>query len=118
MPMSRESERNYTGAGGVENTPDDLPADVIATDSEWDTSLEEPWLCTTFANSRAAVFCVRADLPRAVWPRLEGAVRDLGVKLLFGRRTDRVNLLKEALPYLVEDPDVLDRVRLANFFSP
>src|SRR5262249_35694113 len=40
------------------------------------------------------------------------------VKLLYGKRTDSTVLLGYALPYLVEDPDALERARLVFFFSP
>jgi hypothetical protein len=97
-----------------------LPANLVATDSEWDTTLPgDAWLSTAFATPAGAhVVCVRADLPPAVRERLVAAARRLGVRLLFVRRTDGTDLLALALPHLG-----LDRLRggpidLAFFFSP
>src|SRR5262245_12904486 len=118
MPNVVESRLLRSRPAGAEGDATALPADVIATDSEWDTTQKDPWLSTAFATAHATVVCLRNDLPRAVQSRLGAAARELGVKLLYGKRTDSTVLLGYALPYLVEDLDALERARLVFFFSP
>ncbi|MBI1913225.1 MAG: hypothetical protein HYS12_00450 [Planctomycetes bacterium] len=95
-----------------------LPRDLVATDSEWDTTQQDPWLSTAFATSRGTVVCLRNDLPRGVQSRLDTTACELGVKLLYTVRFDSTNLLDAALPHLMPDAKANDRVRLALFFSP
>jgi hypothetical protein len=97
----------------------DLPAYLVATDSEWDrTQSGDAWLSTTFASLTATVVCMRADLPDATRARLEAEARRLGVRLLFVHRTDDTNLLHHALPHLGEGVWRSRHLDLAIFFSP
>jgi hypothetical protein len=65
----------------------------VATDSEWDDRLEDPWLCTTFHDGRETTAHFRAGLPAGTRRRLQAAALRLGVRLLFGRRDDATDLV-------------------------
>jgi hypothetical protein len=110
----RERAKSREKCGPASNP---LPADLVATDSEWDTHQKgDPWLSTTFATTRGTVVVLRDDLPGDVRARLEATARARGATLLFTRRGEGMALLVEALPSL----GLLDAkdVRLAFFFSP
>jgi hypothetical protein len=86
---------------------DILPANAVATDSEWDTHLKDtqygPWLSTTFAAPGGAVeVYVRDDLPDDTRARLEAEARRLGVSLYPIGRSDDDPLLWGSLPDLVK----------------
>jgi hypothetical protein len=95
-----------------------LPADLVASDSEWDTKSNprDPWLSTAFASRAGSVLYFRKDLPWQVRYRLDKAARALGVKVFFGRRWDGTVLLRHALPYLALEG--VEKIRLALYFSP
>ena len=116
LPRNKIPEKRTFGAKAPNENKSPHPDDIVATDSEWDISLKEPWLSTAFATSSGTVVCLRDDLPQRIQSRLGAAACELGVKLLFGRRKDSTNLLEWSLPYLGV-PEGLS-VRLAFFFSP
>src|SRR5689334_21871989 len=74
-----------------------LPANAVATDSEWDHHLRAtshgPWLSTTFATHRGVEFYVRDDLPYDTRARLKAESLRLGVNLYPVRRSDDDPLL-------------------------
>jgi hypothetical protein len=95
----------------------------VATDSEWDTSLPQPWLSTALAlivdGVLRAVVYVRDDLPQGVRQALLAEGRRLKVGVEFVRRKDKSNLLGGLLTLLADElPDDNRRLRLAMFFSP
>src|SRR5262245_55290186 len=85
--------RGSAGGPGAE-----LP-DIIATDSEWDTSLEDPWLSTAFASKYGTIVFLRADLPDEVRGQLDQEGRRLGVRLVYTDRTDATDLLGQGLQF-------------------
>jgi hypothetical protein len=96
---------------------------LVASDSEWDANLPEPWLSTAFALVLDAVLYVvvyvRDDLPARLKRALVVEGRRLGVVVAFVRRKDTTNLLATLLSVLPDDVrDDYRRVRLAHFFSP
>ncbi len=87
---------------------------IIATDSEWDVKLSDPWLSTAFASASGTVVYVRDDVPPDVRAKLDAVASDLGVEIFYTHRTDATDLLAQALPWL----NVRGETRLAMFFSP
>ena len=86
------------------------PTDLdVATDSEWDTSLPDPWLSTAFASRLGTVVYVRDDVPVTVRERLDATATELGVELKYVRRSDDTDLLAR---YGVS------KARLLIYFSP
>ena len=84
-----------------------LPANAVATDSEWDYHLKDmrygPWLSTTFVSPGGAVeVYVRDDLPSDICQRLRDEARRRGVTLYPFPRFDDAPLLWGSLPDLVE----------------
>jgi hypothetical protein len=145
MPVSRH-RIHYNPASAENSKPPPhapegcLPANAVATDSEWDRSLKDtrygPWLSTTFAAPGGAVeVYVRDDIPPDVLFRLQAEARRLGVKLYPWERSDDAPLLWTSLPDLVKgyrhdtvvggaDPEdlpplpPLPKVSLLFYFSP
>lgn len=101
----------------IPDAPSAGAPDVVATDSEWDAGLADPWLSTAFASPTATVVFVRRDLSRAVRGRLDREAGRLGVRVLYVRRTDATDLLGLALPGLGVRAEG-GKTRLAFFFSP
>ena len=114
-----------------------LPANAVATDSEWDYHLKDtrygPWLSTTFVSPGGAVeVYVRDDLPSDICQRLRDEARRRGVTLYPFPRFDDAPLLWGSLPDLVEgynrglggenprpdDDPPLPKVSLLFYFSP
>jgi hypothetical protein len=87
----------------------------LATDSEWDRSLPDPWLSTAFAAPSGVLVFVRPDLPEGTRARLRAEADRLGVRLEFAARDDATNLLLEA--GLALNPEGHE-VGLLMFFSP
>jgi hypothetical protein len=87
----------------------------VATDSEWDSHLDHPWLSTAFAADAGDVVFVTPDLPDDARTRLTVAASEQGVRLVFRDRCDGTVLLKEALDLLgIGARDV----RLMLYYSP
>jgi hypothetical protein len=97
-----------------------VPTNLVASDSEWDTSLEDPWLSTTFAGVHGTVVFVRYGLPRKVRAVLDETARELGVKVRGTARTHATNLLARSLRHLKVEAGAWQdrRVLLAMFWTP
>ena len=96
-----------------------MPVNLVATDSEWDTTTnpDDPWLSTALASRRGAVVFIRDDLPAGVVSQLESEAEVLDVKLVFRPRDDGTNLLAIAREHLI-GPRAGARTDLVFFFSP
>lgn len=105
---------DFEAAGPMDGKPA-VKRLYVATDSEWDRSLPDPWLSTAFASRSGVIVFVRPDLPGEVKDRLRRAAAEEGVRLVFLARTDDTDLLSEANPVL--NPRGRD-VGLLLFFSP
>jgi hypothetical protein len=94
-----------------------VPANTVATDSEWDP--KAGWLMTQVhaPASGVTVAYTRDDLPDGVPQALEEEAARLGVLLRFVRRDDATNLLQPALPELFP-AGAPARVDLMLYFSP
>src|SRR5438105_1771180 len=90
---------NHEAAGPMDGRPAGKPV-YVATDSEWDRALPDPWLSTAFASRFGVVVFLRADLPEGVKDRLRQAAAGRGVRLAFTCRTDDSDLLSQANPVL------------------
>jgi hypothetical protein len=87
---------------------------MIATDSEWDTSLPDPWISTAFAYGSQVVVFMRDDLGKDTKDRLKSALGE-NDRLLFIRRDDDTDLLSWAKKLFgIRDK----RVSLAIYFTP
>jgi hypothetical protein len=107
--MPRLPRYDYTPPAG-------LAADLIATDSEWDTHAKDPWISTAFASAAGTLVCCRADVPLVTRERLSAAAQRYGVRLCFGRRDDTTSLLAFVLKqWGMED---VGKVRLLFYYSP
>ncbi len=82
----------------------------IATDSEWDTSLSDPWISTAFASAEhgTTVF-MRDDVPEYIRARLNMTAHENDATLIYTSRDDTTNLLGRYW----EGP-----CRLLMFFTP
>jgi hypothetical protein len=87
----------------------------LATDSEWDRSLPEPWLSTAFAGPSGVTVFFRSDLPEDIKVRLQAEADRLGVLLAFVERDDATTLLLQAGTALNLKARQVD---LLLFFSP
>jgi hypothetical protein len=63
-------------SGRAANAVATLPSDLVATDSEWDTTRMDSWVSMTFATNRRTVVCLRDDLSMEVRSRLGAAAGD------------------------------------------
>lgn len=86
----------------------------VATDSEWDSNREDPWLSTVFASRRGCVLYMTENVPDEVRERSLKTAVDMKVELVTINRTDDTDLLSDALNRLGIEGDV----RLLLFFSP
>jgi hypothetical protein len=86
----------------------------VATDSEWDTHLPDPWLSTAFAAGGKVVLFLRPDLPEGVRTALEEAAGPMGVILRYVERDDGTDLTEKAYRLL----GVKGRPRLLFYYSP
>ena len=87
----------------------------IATDSEWDTSRESPWLSTAFDSPAGTVIYITPDISDATRSRLERAAAVRGVTLVFAERKDETSLLGD---YSRRAGIAAKEVYLLMFYSP
>jgi hypothetical protein len=89
-------------------------APLVATDSEWDDSLQQTphgkWISTAFAWGGRCVIFIRDDVPDEIRQRLDARARELKVEVRYVSRDDSTNLVKLL--------GIKGRVPLVIFYSP